>query len=387
MSSPLRQALSALFFLTATACTAADAGKDNATGGMTSSGTGGKLGNGGSGSGGAPANGGANTDGGVTAMGGAPGNGGAAMGGAANGGTSPAGGASAGNASTTGGKTAGGATSGGASNGGATSGGASNGGASTGGAASGGKAAGGASGGGGANTAGTLGAGGTTHTGVWNVMPLGDSITASTCYPQVLSQQFKAGNHTNFKFVGTATTNQSCNGAASVATEGHGGYGVTYLPQNSTRSACTKSTGCGSYTELQTWAAEKPDIVLMHYGTNDVWDGQSASSILAAYVSVIAEFRKQNANVIFFVSKIIKLNPSGCSSCLTNVAALAAALTDSWATTNSTATSPIYIVDNYDSGFDPNSTADTSDGVHPTLAGATKMATATYNGVIARGYF
>ncbi len=92
---------------------------------------------------------------------------------------------------------------------------------------------------------------------------------------------------------------------------------------------------------------------------------------------MIAEFRKQNPNVIFFVSKIIKLDPSGCSSCLTNVAALAAALTPTWASANATASSPITIIDHYDSSFDPTNSADTSDGVHPTPAGASILATVT----------
>jgi lysophospholipase L1-like esterase len=189
--------------------------------------------------------------------------------------------------------------------------------------------------------------------------------------------------------VGTTTTNQSCGAGApgSVKDEGHGGYGVTYLPQNSTRSACTKSTGCGSYAELQTWAAEKPDIVFMHYGTNDVWDGIATSTILSAYLAVITEFRNQNPNVIFFVSKIIKLSPAGCTSCLTNVGALADALTPSWASTNTTATSPIYIVDQYDSDFDPTNTADSADGVHPTAAGAAIMAPITADALAATGYF
>ena len=70
-----------------------------------------------------------------------------------------------------------------------------------------------------------------------------------------------------------------------------------------------------------------------------------------------------------------------------NVAALAAAVTPSWASANSTATSPIYIVDHHGSSFDPTNTAHTSDGVHPTSAGAAIMATITYNAVAASGYF
>jgi lysophospholipase L1-like esterase len=258
----------------------------------------------------------------------------------------------------------------------------------SGGSGAGGSASGGATGTGG-GTGGVLGIGGTSHTGVWNVMMLGDSVTASTCYPQLTYRELQAGNHTNFQFVGMTTTNQSCpaGSPSSVKDEGHGGYGVTYLPQNSTRSACTKTTGCGSYAELQSWAAERPDIVFMHYGTNDVWDGINTSTILSAYLAVIAEFRNQNPNVIFFVSKIIKLSPAGCTLCLTNVQALADALTPSWASTNSTATSPIYIVDQYGSDFDPTNQLDSVDGVHPTPAGAAIMAPITAQALAATGYF
>ena len=125
----------------------------------------------------------------------------------------------------------------------------------------------------------------------------------------------------------------------------------------------------------------------MHFGTNDVWDGVATSTITSAYLAVIAEFRKLNPNVVFFVSKIIKLDPSGCGNCLANVASLAAAVTSSWASANSTSTSPIYIVDHYDSSFDPTNSADTSDGVHPTPTGAAIMATVTYNAIAASGYF
>jgi Lysophospholipase L1 and related esterases len=220
-------------------------------------------------------------------------------------------------------------------------------------------------------------------------MMLGNSITG-TCYPQILYAQLIAGKHTNFQFVGTQQASNTNCGAntPTVKTEGHGGYGVTYLPANSARSPmpCTKQTqGCGSYAELQTWAAEAPDIVLLHFATNDIWDGRPTSEILSAFAAVITEFRKNNPDVIFFVSKIIKLSPSGCGSCLTNVAALAAALTPAWASSNSTTSSPVYIIDHYGCGFDP--ATDAADGIHPNPTGATKMATASYNALVVSGYF
>ena len=232
---------------------------------------------------------------------------------------------------------------------------------------------------GGNGNGGTTGAGGANHTGVWKVMPFGDSVTGSTCYPQVLSKVLIAGGHTNFQFIGTVTNNCG-NGTPSVKTEGHGGYGATYLPMDSKRPKCTKQAqGCGSYAELQTWAAEKPDMVLMHYATNDCWDGEPTALILSAWQAILAEFRKQNPNVIFFISKIIPLAPAP-----QNAVALNAMVTPAWAAANATPTSPVYIIDHW-TGFDD--ATDTVDGVHPNASGAMKMATASYNALVAAGYF
>ncbi len=47
-------------------------------------------------------------------------------------------------------------------------------------------------------TAGASGAGGSpAHAGAWRIMPLGDSITGNTCYPQLLSQYTSDGVHPN----------------------------------------------------------------------------------------------------------------------------------------------------------------------------------------------
>jgi lysophospholipase L1-like esterase len=210
-------------------------------------------------------------------------------------------------------------------------------------------------------------------------MPFGDSITADTCYPQLLSQEFKSKGHTNFQFVGTNLNDQSCNGAPNVQTEGHGGYLVTFLTTNT-----PSRTGLGTLSQLQTWAAEKPDLVLMHYGTNDVWSNVATADIMSAYLFVINQFRGQNPNVIFFVSKIISMNPAGCSTCAAGVTALDAAITDAWASTNSTATSPIFIVDQSNA---VDTSTQTVDGVHPNIAGATNMADNAYTAVSAQNYF
>jgi lysophospholipase L1-like esterase len=213
-------------------------------------------------------------------------------------------------------------------------------------------------------------------------MPLGDSITGSTCYPQLLSKELIANGHSKFTFIGTNLNNQSCGtNAPSLMTEGHGGYDVTYLTTNT-----PPQSGHGTLAELQSWAAEKPDVVLMEYGTNDVWGGDSLSSILSAYGFVVDQFRAKNPNVIFFVAQITPLHPSGCTACETNVESLNAMI-PSWAAGKSTAASPIYVVDVWASlpqaSYQPSSQY-TSDGVHPNPAGAQLVADTWYAALVAK---
>jgi lysophospholipase L1-like esterase len=214
-------------------------------------------------------------------------------------------------------------------------------------------------------------------------MPLGDSITGTTCYPQLLSKELIAKGHTNFTFVGTNLNNQGCGaGAPSVQTEGHGGYLVTYLTTNT-----PPQTGKGTLAELQTWAAEKPDVVLMEYGTNDVWSSISTANVLSAYGFVVDQFRSQNPDVVFFVAQITPLNPSGCTACESNVEALNRQIA-AWATGKASAASPIYVVNVWSAlpaaTYLPNSMY-TADGVHPNAAGSQLMADVWYTGITAQG--
>jgi lysophospholipase L1-like esterase len=259
--------------------------------------------------------------------------------------------------------------SGGASNGGA---GAANAGAANGGA--GGASKGGAGGMSAGGSTGAAGAGGATttppHTGVWRITPLGDSITGTTCGPQLLSKELKDKGHTNFIFVGSNLNNQSCNGAANVQTEGHGGYLVTDLVGNGQHAA-----------ELPQWtSSDKADIVLMHFGTNDVWNNIAPALILSAYSTVLSDLRSANSGVIVFVAQIIPMNPAGCAQCEARVEALNAQI-PGWASSQSTAASPIYVVDQHSvftpATYTPSSTY-TADGVHPNVAGGQLMADKWY---------
>ena len=221
------------------------------------------------------------------------------------------------------------------------------------------------------------------HAGPWLITPIGDSITQDTCGPQLLSQDLIKNGHTNFMFVGSETNNQSCSGAPNVQSEGHGGYLVTDL-----LPAPHKPILADHSAELPAWAsADKSDVLLMQFGTNDVWNGVATQTTLQAYTLVLSDFRAINPNVILFVAQITPLNPAGCGNCEMNAEALNAAI-PAWATSQSTAASPIYVVDVWSaftaSAYVPNSTY-TADGVHPNPAGAALVAQKWYSALVAQG--
>jgi lysophospholipase L1-like esterase len=223
---------------------------------------------------------------------------------------------------------------------------------------------------------GTGGSGGNSgHARPWKIMPLGDSITATTCVPQLLAKKLNDNNHGPFTFVGTALNEQECGGAAFVRSEGHGGYLVTEL--------------MGSRAgELTGWCARnEADVVLMHFGTNDVWSRKSTQSILDAYSAVLSALRAVNHKVIVFVAQIIPLNPENCPACGSRVVDLNSKI-PAWAASKSTAESPVYVVDVHSafaaSSYVANSPY-TQDGCHPNLAGSQLIADKWYAALLAKG--
>jgi hypothetical protein len=121
----------------------------------------------------------------------------------------------------------------------------------------------------------------------------------------------------------------------------------------------------------------RPDIVLMHFGTNDVWNNVSASAVLAAYGTLVDQMRASNPHMKILVAKIIPLSPTqyGCPDCPSRVVTLNNAI-PSWASSRSTSASPITVVDQW-TGF--NSSSDTVDGVHPNDSGNVKMSNKWYS--------
>ena len=233
------------------------------------------------------------------------------------------------------------------------------------------------SGSGGMATAGTGGGAGLGgRAGALRILPLGDSTTGSVCWRALLWQMLnQAGFTGRFDFVGSRHNDPGCNVTGyDQDNEGHPSVLIT----NFIADADDRVTGVQT---PQTLLAQNPaDVVLFHFATNDVWNSVDPTAILAAYTTVLAALRAANPNVVVLVAQLIPLVPINvvgtCPACACPTACDQRMVTlngmiPAWATSHSTAASPIRVVDQH-TGF--VSTTDTVDGVHPNAAGSAKIA-------------
>jgi lysophospholipase L1-like esterase len=198
------------------------------------------------------------------------------------------------------------------------------------------------------------------------IMPLGDSITGSPgCWRALLWNDLQNAGFTSIDFVGTLPP-QGCGIPYDGDNEGHGGI---------------LATDIANQNLLPAWlAATRPDIVMMHLGTNDVWGARTPDVILAAFSKLVDQMRAQNPNMQILVAQILPMNPSNCAACGDRVIAFNAAI-PSWAAGKTTAQSPIVVVDQW-TGF--STATDTGDGVHPDDAGNRKIADRWFPALTAR---
>jgi lysophospholipase L1-like esterase len=189
------------------------------------------------------------------------------------------------------------------------------------------------------------------------IMLLGDSITGSTCYPFFLWQDLQQNNDTNIVYVGTLTTNYGkglvCADSIYLQpNEGHAGYRSVDI-----------------VTELAGWLQQThPDVVVLHAGTNNFWNGATSLDIqltMLSFDQIIDTLRADNPNVKIIVAQIIPMANSAASYAATMM------LDDTiptWASLRSTSQSPITVVD-LRTGFDTSAYLVT-DRVHPNEVGA-----------------
>ena len=185
---------------------------------------------------------------------------------------------------------------------------------------------------------------------------------------------------TNIDFVGTLPP-QGCGFTYDGENEGHGGYLATNIAKQN---------------QLVGWLDKtKPDIVMMHLGTNDVWNNLSPTEILASFDTLVKQMRESKPSMKILVSllltrrrvvptelaqvaQIIPMNPPNCQDCGNRVVNLDKAIAE-WVPQVTTAESPITLVDCW-TGFDDATM--TGDGVHPNDRGNEAMANCWLNPLI-----
>ncbi|KAF2028011.1 SGNH hydrolase [Setomelanomma holmii] len=195
------------------------------------------------------------------------------------------------------------------------------------------------------------------------IMALGDSITGSPgCWRAYLWQKLQAAGIKNTDFVGTLPA-QGCGFTYDGENEGHGGYLATNIANQNLLPGWLSST--------------KPDIVMMHLGTNDVWNNLSPTTITTAFSTLVDQMRASKSTMKILVAQIIPMNPSNCAECGARVVALNQEIAK-WAVTKNSSSSPITVVDVW-TGFQTGSM--TVDGVHPNDAGNKVLANSWYQAV------
>jgi lysophospholipase L1-like esterase len=188
-------------------------------------------------------------------------------------------------------------------------------------------------------------------------MPLGDSITqpdgAHNSYRRPLWIRLRQAGY-NVDFVGS--TQQHYQGASAPLSdfdrdhEGHSGWRVDQILE-----------------QIDGWAdTSKPDIVLIHLGTNDVLQGQTPQSTIEELRTLIQRLRNTNPRIKALIAQLI---PCGNEA---QVRELNKLIVDLARGTN-TQDSPVIAVDQF-SGFNPAIGKNTYDGCHPNESGEQKMA-------------
>ncbi|KAI1074940.1 cellulose-binding protein [Whalleya microplaca] len=177
------------------------------------------------------------------------------------------------------------------------------------------------------------------------IMPLGDSITALTCWRARLWDLLEANNVTDkIQFVGSKTDNpERCSAADpnwNKRHEGHPGFLAIDIADDH---------------HLEGWLnTTEPDIVMFMLGTDDIAQGKKADNILLAYTDLVDQMRASNPNMVIIVDTVVPLPVSDEA-----VKSLNAAI-PSWASDQNQTESPIYVNDIY-----PYPNTALRDGIHP----------------------
>ncbi|HKO49066.1 MAG TPA: GDSL-type esterase/lipase family protein [Polyangiaceae bacterium] len=206
------------------------------------------------------------------------------------------------------------------------------------------------------------------------IMIVGDSISAGPgCYKKYLLQHLADNHYSNFQFVGEYSDDCGTvarHSAVSCSTA------EQYTRATFTLPNCSVGTTFKGLSGLMT--SQKPDLVMLQLGVNDVWGGKSVNAILASYTTLVQQARTANPVVVLAVARIQKIRPNcGTDPTLTNQAQALGTAVPAWAQQLSTVSSPIFTADLWTNS--DWSMTETTDCVHPNDVGARKMGLNWYN--------
>ena len=212
----------------------------------------------------------------------------------------------------------------------------------------------------------------------YKILPIGNSITegktANPGYRYPLYERLTDA-YINFQFIGSMTETWEWSSDVSSCIEeplafptlyheGHGGWRADQLLNG-------KPNDDPGYLSL--WLQNyTPDIVLLHVGTNDMFQGESVSSTLDEIREIVRILRVDKPNVIILLAKLIPAHTPTVGPKADRIPLLNAEIPALVQELN-TAQSPVVLVDQ-NTGFNPAPGEDTFDGIHTNRRGAIKMA-------------
>lgn len=207
------------------------------------------------------------------------------------------------------------------------------------------------------------------------ILPLGDSITQGV-YPQQ-SYRYRLwkkliDEEVSFEFVGSRTRNYD--GTPSFPPyqgrtfdrhhEGHSGWRTQDI-----YDGCTEDDSCRTKNEgyLAQWLTDyTPDLVLIHLGTNDIFQNASTLDTLISLRLIVDTLRRDNPEVIILLAQIFPISGSRYSKVRSLNAQIAAAVPGM-----QDPQSPVLLVDMF---TDVDPLVHSYDGIHPNSAGEEIMA-------------
>jgi len=197
-------------------------------------------------------------------------------------------------------------------------------------------------------------------------MPLGNSITQGDMHhPTYRYELWKLLKRDGYAvdFVGTLRTNYNGNNPEQdfdLDHEGHWGWRADQI-----------LNGIPGQKKLSDFLQHSnPDIVLMHLGSNDIFQGESIDLIISDLKEIIRTLQSSNNTIVILIAQIL---PVANESLNTRIGLLNKEIEK--LPSSMDLPSQLIVVNHID-GFDPYQ--QTYDGVHPNGAGEKKMADTWY---------